>query len=552
MKQKMQYSRRGFLRTVSVVSAGMLVSITGTSFLSACSSNRTVEEISAQSGIPVSVGKEEPDLEVNLRAVQAEQSIFPGPKTRVWKYEGEVVRGDKESLQIIRDSYLGPIFRVKKGQWVRVNLINNVEEETIIHWHGLHLSEEMDGHPMYVIQPGETYQYDFNVLNRAGTYWYHPHPHTVTGPQVFRGLAGFFLVSDDEELQVGLPAGEYDIPLVLQDRVVDANNQWVYLSGGQMERMIGVLGDQILVNGRPNFTLSAAASPYRLRVLNGSNARIYKLAWEDGTPLTVIGTDGGLLERPVERPYVMLGPGERVELWADFSGNKTGEPIRLVSKPFSAGMTGGMMGGMMGGSSSLANGAPFPILEVEIDRETSGEALALPDRLSVIERYRVEDAVNGNRPRTFTLGMGGMGMGRGMMGGGMAWTINGRSFEMEDVAQDEIVKLNTLEAWVYDNLTGGGGMGMMGGMMQMAHPMHIHGVQFQVVERQVDPDFSRDYETVREGFVDDGWKDTILIMPGERVKLLVHFEHFPGLFLNHCHNLEHEDLGMMRNYKVVE
>ncbi len=552
MKQKMQYSRRGFLRTVSVVSAGMLVSITGTSFLSACSSNRTDEEISAQSGIPVTVGKEEPDLEVNLRAVQAEQSVFPGPKTRVWKYEGEVVRGDKESLQIIRDSYLGPIFRVKKGQWVRVNLINNVEEETIIHWHGLHLSEEMDGHPKYVIQPGETYQYDFNVLNRAGTYWYHPHPHTVTGPQVFRGLAGFFLVSDDEELQVGLPAGEYDIPLVLQDRMVDANNQWVYLSGGQMERMSGVLGDQILVNGRPNFTLSAAASPYRLRILNGSNARIYKLAWEDGTPLTVIGTDGGLLERPVERPYVMLGPGERVELWADFSGNKTGEPIRLVSKPFSAGMTGGMMGGMMGGSSSLANGAPFPILEVEIDRETSGEALALPDRLSVIERYRVEDAVNGNRPRTFTLGMGGMGMGRGMMGGGMAWTINGRSFEMEDVAQDEIVKLNTLEAWVYDNLTGGGGMGMMGGMMQMAHPMHIHGVQFQVVERQVDPDFSRDYETVREGFVDDGWKDTILIMPGERVKLLVHFEHFPGLFLNHCHNLEHEDLGMMRNYKVVE
>lgn len=95
-------------------------------------------------------------------------------------------------------------------------------------------------------------------------------------------------------------------------------------------------------------------------------------------------------------------------------------------------------------------------------------------------------------------------------------------------------------------------MGMMGGMMQMAHPMHIHGVQFQVVERQVDPDFSRDYETVREGFVDDGWKDTILVMPGERVKLLVRFEHFPGLFLNHCHNLEHEDLGMMRNYKVIE
>lgn len=550
MKQKKQYSRRGFLRTASAISAGVLVSLTGTGFLSACSRND--KESSPQAGILVTEGKEEPDLEVNLRAVQAEQQIFLGPKTRVWKYEGEVVRGDKESLQIIRDSYLGPIFRVRKGQWVRVNLINNVEEETIIHWHGLHLSEDMDGHPKYVIQPGESYQYDFSVLNRAGTYWYHPHPHAITGPQVFRGLAGFFLVSDDEEQQTGLPSGEYDIPLVLQDRVVDANNQWVYLSGGQMERMMGVLGDHILVNGQPNFTFSAAARPYRLRILNGSNSRMYKLAWEDDTPLTVIGTDGGLLERAVERPYVMLSPGERVELWTDFSEKKTGETIRLVSKSFSAGMTGGMMGGMMGGSSSLANGAPFPILEVRIDRETSGEALALPNQLSLIERYRLEDAVNGNRPRTFTLGMGGMGMGRGMMGGGMAWTINGRTFEMEDIAKDEIVKLNTLEAWVYDNLTRGGGMGMMGGMMQMAHPMHIHGVQFQVVERQVDPDFSRDYETVREGFVDDGWKDTILVMPGERVKLLVRFEHFPGLFLNHCHNLEHEDLGMMRNYKVIE
>jgi blue copper oxidase len=550
MKQKRQYSRRRFLRTASAISAGMLVSFTGTGFLSACSRND--DKNSLQAGILATEWKEQPDLEVILRAVKAEQQIFQGSKTRVWKYEGEVVQGDKESLQAIPDSYLGPIFRVKKGQWVRVNLINEVDEETIIHWHGLHLSEEMDGHPKYVIQPGESYQYDFTVLNRAGTYWYHPHPHALTGPQVFRGLAGLFLVSDEEEQQAGLPSGEYDMPLVLQDRVVDGNNQWVYLSGGQMERMMGVLGDQILVNGQPNFELPAAASPYRLRILNGSNSRIYKLAWEDETPLTVIGTDGGLIERAVERPYMMLSPGERVELWADFSGKRPGESIRLVSRPFSAGMTGGMMGGMMGGRNSLANGAPFTILEVKIDREASGERSALPGQLAVIERYRVEDAVNGNRPRTFTLGMGGMRMGRGMMGGGMTWTINGRSFEMEKVAQDEIVQLNTQEAWVYDNLSRGGGMGMMGGMMQMAHPMHIHGVQFQVIERQADADFSRDYETVREGFVDDGWKDTVLVMPGERVKLLVRFEHFPGLYLQHCHNLEHEDLGMMRNYKVIE
>ena len=122
---------------------------------------------------------------------------------------------------------------------------------------------------------------------------------------------------------------------------------------------------------------------------------------------------------------------------------------------------------------------------------------------------------------------------------------------MEAVARDEVVRLNTLEAWVYDN-QGGRGMGMMGGMSQMPHPMHIHGMQFQVIERQVAPAFQSMYETVQDGFVDEGWKDTVLVMPGERVKVLLRFEDFPGLFLHHCHNLEHEDQGMMRNYQVVE
>jgi len=384
---------------------------------------------------------------------------------------------------------------------------------------------DMDGHPRLVIPGGETYVYEFEIRNRAGTYWYHPHPHGLTGPQVYGGLAGLFLVSDDEEKAAGLPSGEYDIPLVLQDRAFDRNNQLVYLSGHRMEQMNGFLGDWILVNGHPDFILPVATRAYRLRFLNGSNSRIYRLAWKDGGPLTVIGTDGGLLEKPVQRRYVMLGPGERLEFWADFSNYDVGSEMELVSLPFDGGMMGGgMMGG--GGGSVLPNGAGFPVFKVKVNRREESD-LTLPQQLSTIKRYDPADAVNREDPKRFHLVMR-----------HMAWTINGRIFQMEQVAPEERVVMNTLEVWEFINE--GGGMGMMGGM-DMPHPIHLHGMQFQVLQR---------WGVMHEGYVDEGWKDTVLLMPGERVRVIVRFGDYPGLFLYHCHNLEHEDMGMMRNYLV--
>jgi FtsP/CotA-like multicopper oxidase with cupredoxin domain len=162
-----------------------------------------------------------PDLEVRLRAVESEVSILSGVATRVWTYQGEVLQGDAAALQSIPDSYLGPIFRVQQGQHVRIHFDNELPEASIIHWHGLILPEAMDAHPRYAIAPGETYVYDFIVTNRAGTYWYHPHPHGATATQVYNGLAGLFIVSDDEENALPLPSGDYDVPLVFQDRTVD-------------------------------------------------------------------------------------------------------------------------------------------------------------------------------------------------------------------------------------------------------------------------------------------------------------------------------------------
>ncbi len=480
-----------------------------------------------------------PDVEIALKAQAGQVQIFEGKPTGIQHYTAQVLKGGEDVVQAMENSYLGPIFRLQKGQKVRVRFTNEIDQETIVHWHGLHVPEQADGHPRYVIDKGKTYVYEFTVDNRAGTYWFHPHPHGKTGPQVYSGLTGLFIVSDAEEGRAGLPSGRYDLPLVIQDRTFDRNNQLVYLTGGMMQRMSGFLGDRILVNGRPEAAFDVATNVYRLRLLNGSNSRIYKVAFSDGTPLTVIATDGGLLEKPVNRPYVMLGPAERIELWVDFSRYKIGETPTLVSLPFDG--TGGMSmmgGGMMGrgrnrNANALPNGSRFDLVRFKIVKREQ-PTLKLPQRLSVIPSADPSQAVNVNRPRRFTFAMG--------MGSA---TINGRTFEMTRVADDEIVKLNTTEVWEFINGGRGGGM-MGGGMMQMPHPVHVHGLQFRIIERTT----GAGWQTMKDGFVDEGWKDTVLLMPGMRAKILLRFEDFDGLYLYHCHNLEHEDMGMMRNYLV--
>ena len=525
-------SRRDFIR---LAGAG-----TATAVLAACRPNSTTSTLTTSgatplppTGLPTTLPPATlppptavpsadfvPDVEIALRAVEDTAVIFPNVNTHVWRIQGELLQGDANALQPVPDSYLGPTLRLRRGQKVRIHFTNELPEASIIHWHGLHVPAEMDGHPRYAIGNSQTYVYEFEVLNRAGTYWYHPHPHGRTGPQVYAGMAGFFLVSDEEDEAANLPRGEYDIPLVLQDRRFDDNGQLVYLGNGMMDQMMGFLGNQLLVNGQPDVTLPVAARAYRLRLLNGSNSRIYKLGWEDGSPFTVIGTDGGLLEKPVERPYLTLAPAERVEIWVDFNGRSLGSELKLVSQPFT---TGEFQSGQ------------FPVLTVRIEREAT-ENVALPEKLSSPNFFAAADS---ERTRTVALLM--------QMGG---WSLNGRTFEMTSVTDDETIPLNAIETWEFANDSAGGGMGM--GMMNMSlpHPMHMHGESFQVIERQINANGKAAWDTLSEGFVDEGWKDTVLVMPGERVKVLRYFGDFTGLFIYHCHNLEHEDMGMMRNFEI--
>src|SRR5450432_906865 len=467
-------------------------------------------------------------LEVAMRASPSEALLDPASRrpAKVWRFDGKRITGAAEALVNQPDSYLGPTFRVQRGQRLRIHFENALEEPSIIHWHGLQVPEASDGHPRFAVGPGATYHYDFTVENRPGLYWYHAHPDRRTGPQVYAGMAGLFLVEDPDDGARGLPTGEADLPLVIQDRQLGRDGELFYAPN----QMMGFLGDRIFVNGRqtPAFTVRAGST--RLRLLNGSNSRVYKLAFSDDRPMTVIGSDGGLLATPVRKPYVVLAPGERVELWTDFARSTSGQRVGLESQAFAA--AGGMMamGGMMGrgGGGGLPNGAPFLVCRFEV--RGAGEQLRVPARFEALAWRPDGEVVNRGKPRRFDVSMS-----------MMRWQLNGRSFDMTDVGEDERVKLGSTEDWEFRNL---------GGMMAMAHPIHIHAGQFQVLEREVAPQWQAAADTLREGLVTEGWKDTFLLLPGERVRLRMRFERYAGLFLYHCHNLEHEDAGMMRNFLI--
>lgn len=495
-----------------------------------------------------------PDVEIEFTSRIAEVQILPGARTSVFKYDGHVLRGPKTVLKTL-SGYLGPTLSLVHGQKVRILFYNKLPEPSIIHWHGMHVPQNMDGHPMYAIEPGERYVYEFEVINRAGTNWYHAHTHEMTATQVYQGQAGLITVTDEQEKKLDLPQGEYDLPIVIQDRRFTSGNQLRYLSG-MHERMTGFLGDTILINGLANNVIQVKSRAYRLRLFNGSNSRIYKLGWEDGTPLTAIGTDGGLLNAPETLPYIMLAPSERVELWVDFSGRKPGTNLMLRNLEYDVSHMGGVGGGMghgggdgrgMGmGMQGPALGEPFTVAKFHIAQKV-GDSPRLPQSLVKIHKLTERDVSNPTRIIPIAASMG-----------HMSPQLNGRSFEMYEWADTEEIPVNTIQKIRITNehrgmkggMHGGRGGGMGGmGMMSMPHPIHIHNQQFQILSRRV-KDHDASYASVKDGFINSGWKDTVLVMPGEEIDIIKPFEDYTGLFLYHCHNLEHEDMGMMRNFHV--
>jgi FtsP/CotA-like multicopper oxidase with cupredoxin domain len=522
-----------------------------------------------------------PDVEIRLTAAPARTQIREGAPTNVLRFTGEVVRGRSGAVQSSA-SYLGPTLVLVRGERVRIRFRNRTGEPSVVHWHGMLVPEEADGHPRHAIESGREYVHDFVVRNPAGTYLYHPHPHGQTGPQVYRGLAGLLIVREPTEHKRGLPIAEQELALVIQDRRIGTDNELTF-SRRMMAQMTGVLGDTVLVNGQADAAFAVTPAPWRVRVANVSNARIYKLAWSDGRPMRIVATDNGLVsseEGPIERPYVVLAPFERVELLEDFGSRRRGAEIALESQAFSSlsmhGMMGGMMdrGGMMQrmrerGMGGMMDGILDPVREM-LQR-------ILPQHMAVADGVQAQ-GMGSMMEHMMGGGMGGMM--DGMMGPEqgepmhiarfrvapgprhtarelvlpepppppqkaarelysqlafrhMRGFFNGRDFDMSAVADDERLPLGRPTVWTFANDGAG---------MAMAHPVHIHGVRFRILERSG----SAAPGDLREGVVDSGFKDTFLIFPGERVRVHV-VPTQPGLFMYHCHNLEHEDSGMMRN-----
>ena len=495
--------------------------------------------MAAMSGaLRTAFGAEEADLVLRLVAAPDKIALRQGHETRVLRYAGEVLRGRRDAIRA-STGYLGPTLELRRGERVRIEVVNRMGDPTVIHWHGMIVPDSADGHPHQAVGPGESYTVEFTVRNPAGTYLYHPHPHRLTGRQTYLGLGGVLIVRDAAERDVRLPDLEHELQLVLQDRRIGEDDQLDF-KRMMMDDMNGVLGDRVLVNGMDDAAFRVAPRAYRLRIANVSNARIYKLAWSDGRLLRVIGSDGGLLSRAEgvqERPYVTLFPFERVELLEDFGARRDGAEIALVSQAFqgmdgmmggNGMMGGGMMGGMMGGGmmGGMMDGMMGPSQgdELHVARFTvspgsrpRAQALALPPEEPRARegRHNLDTQLAFRRMRGF---------------------LNGRSFDTEDmlaVADDERLPVGEASVWTFAN----DGRGMA-----MPHPIHVHGVRFRVLERSrgaVPGD-------LREGVIDAGYKDTFGIFPGERVRIQI-APTVAGLFMYHCHNLEHEDGGMMRN-----
>ncbi|HET7262531.1 MAG TPA: multicopper oxidase family protein [Casimicrobiaceae bacterium] len=417
---------------------------------------------------------------------------------------------------------------------MRIQFENRIAAPTVIHWHGMIVPATADGHPHQAVPPGASYTVEFTVRNPAGTYLYHPHPYPLAGKQTYYGMSGLLIVREPSEREIRVPGREHELQLVIQDRRIDSDNRLVF-KRSMMDDMNGVLGDRVLVNGVEDAAFKVSPQAYRLRIANVSNARIYKLAWSDGRPLRVIAAGSGIFSRNdgvQERPYVTLFPFQRVELVEDFGQRRDGAEIALLSRAYSGldmlSMMGGMMsgGGMMGGGAMRGMMGPSQGDELLIARFTispgpraRAATLALP-----AEEPRAKD---GDRELRTQLAF------RQMRG-----FLNGRRFNTEDmtaVAEDEWLPVGMASLWTFANDGGG---------MPMPHPMHVHGVRFRVVERS-GGDIPAD---LRDGLIDTGFMDTVGVFPGERVRLRVAPE-LPGLYMYHCHNLEHEDGGMMRNVR---
>ena len=438
---------------------------------------------------------------------------------------------------------LPPVIRAKRGDEMFLTLVNELAAMSTIHWHGFKVPGPEDGGPTEPVNPNTTRTNNFTLDQPAASLWFHPHPHGQTAEQVYRGLAGVFLLTDDIDEQLRLenrvPADEHDIPILVQDRLFEAENSGERLLTYSDDHMsgFGMMGGTTLVNGVELPKLDVETRQYTLRLYNASNSRTYDFTLSDGRTFYIVGSDGGWMPQPVQADHVVLSAGERAAIVVNFASDQPGDRLMLISRPFMGGPAMGMsqfdssdqhggMGGMGGGHHGGMNGSGEPkapgegadIMRFDIEVAATDDVQLydrLPDSAEIWSRLAEQDAT---AERSFV----------------MSWShapgvflINGKQYNEDRV--DELVEAGATEIWEITNIS------------PVPHPFHAHAIQWQVLDRNGSAPSGAEL----------GWKDTVLVNPGESVRIIGRFEPVNyGLYVYHCHNLEHEDAGMMGLFEV--
>lgn len=411
-------------------------------------------------------------------------------------------------------NFWGPTIFVRKGDEIQMNVTNNLNEETTLHWHGMHLPAVMDGGPHQIIPPGTLWQPYWKVDNNAATYWYHPHLHEMTTAHIAKGIGGFLIVQDDEEAALPLPRtyGTDDFVMALSSRR--------FTSANQIDYTTGPYGDYAMVNGTLNPQLSLPKQVVRLRILNAEIERGYNLGFSDNRTFYIIANDGGLLNTPIAATRVKLMVGERVEILVDLSNDAAGSTLDL--KAYNSGQTNSFPGGepqTTGQFGSLLNNTTFNVLHILVANTTAGAITSVPTAL-VNNTYLTAADATVNRTLTVTGGQN-----------ASAFSFDNTLFNIDNI--NKTVNLNTTEKWAVTNNN------------VFGHAFHIHDVQFKIISRS----------TGSVGTYESGWKDTFFISRNETVTFVARFNDYADAehpFMYHCHFGQHEDGGMMGQFVVVD
>ncbi|SMC48723.1 multicopper oxidase family protein [Kibdelosporangium aridum] len=437
---------------------------------------------------------------------EATAEIIPGIQTPIWSYDG---------------TFPGPTIESRRGRTTIVHHRNELPVPTVVHLHGGHTPAAEDGYPTDLVLPVSGWDvhhamhdaraqitqgsrdYVFPMRQRAATLWYHDHRMDFTGPAVYRGLAGFHLIRDDEEEALGLPEGDRELPLMIADRAFDEHGAFAYPSvdptlrttpGVEDAYVEGVFGDVILVNGAPWPVHEVSATRYRLRILNGSNARRYDLALEPGGQFIQIGSDQGLLDAPRNHDHLPIAPAERYDVIVDFGQYPIGTHVTLVNR--------------------LGTRPTAQVMRFVVARRGRDDS-RIPAKLSEIEPL-IRQQASAIREFSFRTGH---------IHGRAGWVIGGEPFSPDRMEAQP--RLGDVEIWRF--------------VADVHHPVHLHLVGFRVLSRGSRP----------PGPFDAGIKDTVDLRPGEAVEVIARFDGYRGRYVFHCHNAEHEDMAMMANFEVI-